>query len=200
MNTQPTPPTDQQLNDLETLAKNIPAGPWTVDDTHAELRGSHGNLLADLWDDRLGAYFAALSPDAVRALVAEVRRLRAALANEERQHGDTIDDRDHFHEMADKLAYAVAPEEVIGEHSSMNCPWDNALDLITPMAEVDKLRQQLAAGRAQAWRDLADRADPQRPEVSFFGDHGHQVGAWMRKQAEYEDRNAAVRPAVETGA
>lgn len=66
--------------------------------------------------------------------------------------------------------------------------------------EVRRLRAELAAGRAQAWRDLADRADPQRPEISFFSDHGHEVGAWMRKQAEYEDRNAAARPAVETGA
>lgn len=77
--TDPAPPTGQQLDELETLAKNIPSGPWTVDDSRAELRGSHGNLLADLWDDRLGAYFAAMH-DAALPLVAEVRRLRAELA------------------------------------------------------------------------------------------------------------------------
>lgn len=76
MNEQPTTLTEQQLDELETLAKNIPSGPWTVDDSRAELRGSHGNLLADLWDDRLGAYFAAMH-DAALPLVAEVRRLRA---------------------------------------------------------------------------------------------------------------------------
>ncbi|NUR04357.1 MAG: hypothetical protein HOY79_49990 [Streptomyces sp.] len=70
---------DQQLNELETLVKNIPAGPWTVDDSCAELRGSHGNLLADLWDDRLGPYFAAMH-DAALPLVTEVRRLRDELA------------------------------------------------------------------------------------------------------------------------
>ena len=124
--------------------------------------------------------------DAGAALVAEVRRLRAELeqerenyrayrigaegakqmladrlAKEERQHGDTIDDRDRFHDMADKLAYAVAPEEIIGEHSSMNCPWENALDLITPMAEVDTLRQQIAAFTtlADRWQQMANHGD-----------------------------------------
>lgn len=80
--------------------------------------------------------------DALDESEAENARLRKRLADEERLHGSTIDERDHFHEMADKLAYAVAPEEVIGEHSSMNCPWENALDLITPKAEVDKLRDE----------------------------------------------------------
>lgn len=104
-----TPPTEQQLDGYEAAARNAA---------------------------RIGS---GIDPAAVLELAAEVRRLQAALAKEERLHGDTIDDRDRFHDMADKLAYAVAPEEVIGEHSSMNCPWENALDLITPMAGVDKL-------------------------------------------------------------
>lgn len=73
-------------------------------------------------------------------LKAEVDRLRAALAKEERLHGDTIDDRDRAQDAADKLAYAVAPEGVIGEHTADNCPWTNALNLITPKAEVRRLR------------------------------------------------------------
>ena len=98
----------------------------------------------------------------VDAMAEEIRRLRAEndrlttkLAAEERLHGDTIDDRDRFHDMADKLAYAIAPEEVIGEHSSMNCPWDNALDLITPKAEVDKLRARVAELEQTATEVLA---------------------------------------------
>lgn len=82
-------------------------------------------------------------------LEAERDELRIKLAAAEkhareldRALGETIDDRDRTEEAADKLAYAVAPIEVIGEHSSMNCPWENALDLITPMAEVDKLRDE----------------------------------------------------------
>lgn len=83
----------------------------------------------------------------VRVLLAEVRRLRAANEQLDRALGETIDDRDQAHEILDKLAYAVAPVEVIGEHSSMNCPWTNALGLITPAAEVDKLRADRAARR-----------------------------------------------------
>lgn len=78
-------------------------------------------------------------------LKAEVDRLRSELAREQRLHGDTIDDRDRAQDMADKLAYAVAPETVIGEHTADNSPWANALELITSAAEVDKLRAELAA-------------------------------------------------------
>lgn len=53
-----------------------------------------------------------------------------------------IDERDSREALLDRFAAAVAPEEVIGEHSSGNCPWENALDLITPAAEVDALRQE----------------------------------------------------------
>jgi hypothetical protein len=56
----------------------------------------------------------------------------------------------------------------------------------------------LADARVQAIRDLADKADPQRPEISFFGDHGHIVGEWMRKQAEYEQQRLAATPAADT--
>lgn len=58
-------------------------------------------------------------------------------------------------------------------------------------ATIGRLRAELTTARVQAIRDLADKADPQRPEISFFGDHGHEVGAWMRKQAEYAERAAA---------
>jgi hypothetical protein len=82
-------------------------------------------------------------------LLAEIRRLRAELARQERLHGDTIDDRDRAQDAADKLAYAVASEDVIGEHTADNSPWANALDLVTPKATVDKLRADLTAVRSQ---------------------------------------------------
>lgn len=46
-----------------------------------------------------------------------------------------IKDRDHCHEMADKLANAIAKhfDVEIGEHSNMNCPWENALEWIYPI-------------------------------------------------------------------
>ena len=43
-----------------------------------------------------------------------------------------IDERDRYHDWADKLAQAIAAHmcENIGEHSSSNNPWANALELI----------------------------------------------------------------------
>jgi multidrug efflux pump subunit AcrA (membrane-fusion protein) len=70
--------------------------------------------------------------------LAERGRLLSEMADQSLQQWDTAQ------EMADKLAYAVAPLEVIGEHSSGNCPWENALELITPVAEVDRLRSENA--------------------------------------------------------
>ncbi len=104
----------------------------------------------DTNDLDLGGLAMALSMTANRAQ-AEIDELKTKLATAERQNreldrslDEVIGERDNCHDIADKLAYAVAPEEVIGEHSSHNCPWQNALDLITPMAEVDQLRQDVA--------------------------------------------------------
>lgn len=72
---------------------------------------------------------------------AEAERLKT---EHERESMQLIDERDNREEWADRLADAVGPIELIGEHSSGNNPWANALDLITPHAEVQKLRAQVA--------------------------------------------------------
>ncbi len=41
-----------------------------------------------------------------------------------------IDERDRLESMLDRFAYAVAPESEIGEHSSANDPWANALAIL----------------------------------------------------------------------
>lgn len=46
----------------------------------------------------------------------------------EREISKLIDERDYLEEMCDKLAYCIASEEVLGEHSNGNDPWQNALD------------------------------------------------------------------------
>jgi chromosome segregation ATPase len=81
------------------------------------------------------------------ALAAEVERLRAQAARAEeldKALGEVIDERDTLHDRLDAMAYAVAPIKVIGEHSSENDPWRNAADLITPAAEVERLRAALS--------------------------------------------------------
>jgi hypothetical protein len=42
----------------------------------------------------------------------------------------TIQQRDDAEDWADRLAYAIAPMDVIGEHSTANSPWQNALDYL----------------------------------------------------------------------
>lgn len=69
----------------------------------------------------------------IDAQAAEIRRAEAdALVD--------IDQRDRAELWADRLAGAVGGIDLIGEHSNANCPWENAYDLITPHAEVVKLR------------------------------------------------------------
>lgn len=86
----------------------------------------------------------------VRELYADLQKaqrerdeLKERVTELDRDLGETIDDRDRAQDAADKLAYAIAPIEVIGEHSSENDPWKNALERVTPLAEVKSLRSQL---------------------------------------------------------
>lgn len=80
----------------------------------------------------------------VDRLNALVKGLRSEAEREEQTTGNLIDERDNFHALLDRFAAAVAPIEVIGEHSSGNDPWLNALDMVTPAAEVDRLRAQVS--------------------------------------------------------
>lgn len=49
-----------------------------------------------------------------------------------------ISERDNAIEWADKLASAIAPDHVLGEHSNTNDPWHNALEYIRN--QRDKLK------------------------------------------------------------
>lgn len=68
------------------------------------------------------------------------RRIADLEADHERECLDLIDERDALHERLDQLALAVGGIEVIGEHSNLNDPWAEALELVTPYLEVEALR------------------------------------------------------------
>ena len=57
---------------------------------------------------------------------------RAKLTKEEADHTRSLEERDRYHDVADKLAQAIADryQSDIGEHSNINDPWQNALNLI----------------------------------------------------------------------
>lgn len=63
---------------------------------------------------------------------AELSTLRAQVAELERSETQLIGERDEAVSMADKLAYGIAEEfrVDVGEHSSANCPWEEALEVL----------------------------------------------------------------------
>ncbi|GAA3372238.1 hypothetical protein GCM10017744_102940 [Streptomyces antimycoticus] len=86
--------------------------------------------------------------------------LKKRVAELDRELGKTIDQRDRVEDVADQLAYAIAPAEAIGEHSSENDPWQNALDIVTPAAKVDELKKQVAALNDRLHDAAVTRSEP----------------------------------------
>jgi DNA repair exonuclease SbcCD ATPase subunit len=114
----------------------------------------------------------------LRPLKAEVKRLTARVKDLELSEDDAISDRDEYQKVLDEFAYRVAPESVIGEHSSGNDPWTNALELLTSAADVEKLKAErdtargLLAGSQKelraavaAWGQAERERDEARAEV-----------------------------------
>ncbi len=72
----------------------------------------------------------------IQSLGDTFREEKAAWQADRERHakelGQAIDERDEYHDMADRLAQAIADHLMvaIGEHSSGNCPWMRALDEI----------------------------------------------------------------------
>lgn len=66
--------------------------------------------------------------EVVRRQAHEIDCLQASEFREVEIHGQTIDERDRMHEVADTLAHGISNHfrVEIGEHSSMNCPWAEA--------------------------------------------------------------------------
>jgi hypothetical protein len=79
------------------------------------------------------------------ALLERARAAERARDEEERAHLETIDQRDRAEDAADRLAYAIAPMEEIGEHSNLNDPWQNALDALgIQQATLQAKEQEIA--------------------------------------------------------
>lgn len=94
---------------------------------------------------------------AARQPVWETERLDRAL-------GETIDRRDRYHEVADELAGHIAriTRVEIGEHSSDNCPWENALraaEEYKPAQAVDLGQFRKAVAFAIACLDSDDQPE-----------------------------------------
>ncbi|WP_060905382.1 hypothetical protein [Streptomyces scabiei] len=77
-----SPLTTQQLDEIETRATAATSGPWTVSEDYADVLDSEGHHLASFWGQPVGEFIAYARED-VPALLAEVRRLNAALAEQQ---------------------------------------------------------------------------------------------------------------------
>ncbi len=76
-----------------------------------------------------------------------VQQREAGRREESLAHMETINQRDHYHDIADKLAEGIGEHfgEDIGEHSSTNCPWDSAMGLLGLRPEFVKCEGHMAA-------------------------------------------------------
>ncbi|MFH9761359.1 hypothetical protein ACH4MJ_04395 [Streptomyces anulatus] len=138
-----TPDREQEIRTLDLLE--------LMSDRVAPVISGHlAVLLAEV--DRLRAENDRLGNDLIGANLAlwedgrEIDRLRLALKSAQRGRRELRAERDACHDWADTLAYKVAPVEVLGRHGEEGrYPWGDALDLITPAAEVDALEARHAA-------------------------------------------------------
>jgi chromosome segregation ATPase len=119
-----------------------------------------------------------------------------ALAESERSHGQTIDERESFHDAADNLAYAIAPLEVIGEHSSMNDPWTNALDAL----EAERAEHETALTTEREARQQAERERDEHAETihRISAEHSRLNASLTASEQSRETLRTALEDAVES--
>ncbi|MFF2612672.1 hypothetical protein [Kitasatospora sp. NPDC058046] len=140
----PIPPLD--LDAIQARADAATPGPWRATDdddtwrmhgTHPRIPGMKWQILkapkantpyAEYWPSPADAEFIVQARQDVPALLARVQELETELHRERAAHSSTIDERDRAAHYADRLAAALAPIDVRGEHSIGNCPWMAALN------------------------------------------------------------------------
>lgn len=98
-------------------------------------------------------------------LIAALLAAPQARPSDDELWDQTLAERDEYHDMADKLADAIADHLLveIGEHSSSNCPWMRALDAIqnaapqaSEAARDDVIEQIAALIGGHTWGDASE--------------------------------------------
>lgn len=152
----PEPPTD--LRDAIAAAIERHEVVWVDHDTGWECGcNEHGDCaLMPTRADAVHHIADAVLPTVQAHVAAEVERARAEA---DKELDEALRERDETEAIADRLAYSIAPQEVIGEHSSGNFPWLNALDLAPKggwQAAVERARVEGAAEALRlAAKDIA---------------------------------------------
>lgn len=132
----------------------------TIEKLKQEVR-QHFNAYAPEYESMIHNQFDELIDylAATNRFVQEPTGDRADLAKEEQAHLKTIDQRDYYHDQADALAKEIARvlEIDIGEHSSANCPWTNALEAIeqAPALSTPPVPSEVLQHVAEVLNDMA---------------------------------------------
>jgi hypothetical protein len=183
------------LDQIEARANAATPGPWCTDSWEI-YQDSEYQPGISFWigetcradeenDGRADAEFVAAARTDVPAMAAEIRRLRA--------------------ELADLQTVAVHARSALAALCyDLEDPGSNALGALYLISQatlaVDAPKDDTAAALArhasEVLEQTADMADPEPPEASFFGDYGPQVADWLRRRAKYATQTAAVSAAA----
>lgn len=131
------------------------------------------------------------TPDQVAKDLSRVRGIAAATEADVQRLNTAIDEvlkeRDELHDRLDQFAYTVAPQSVIGEHSSGNDPWANALEMLTPAAGVEELKTDRDRARDAAVALEQEMARVRELHAKFVCGCGvdHGIGCKECRSGEY---------------
>ncbi|WP_432592765.1 hypothetical protein [Stenotrophomonas maltophilia] len=184
----------------------------TLQDNDGELRRERYDLDADCWvegGEPLGYFYREQQPDASPPAQ---QPAQVYLDGLDRALGETIGQRDRYHEVADDLAGHIAriTGVDVGEHSSANCPWRNAIEAAEeykPAQAVD-LGPTLQAGVAEwmgqcflpsLYSNMTERGDRLLEEVlELLQAHGYDK-ARVPTLVSYVFGRPVGEPAQEVG-
>lgn len=137
--------------------------------------------------------------DAALARVAELER---KLRDEENAHTTTIEQRDNAEHWADQLAKAIAERfgVDIGEHSNLNCPWNEALVWMQQppaqaqhsVLELEQSRSALTEAQMRRIYENSTEAENERLGFAAFArlmrraEAVHQIAAAPGKEVVHE--------------
>ncbi|MBH1617868.1 hypothetical protein I5U23_08020 [Stenotrophomonas maltophilia] len=124
----------------------------------------------------------------------------------DRALGEVIDQRDRYHEVADELAARIAAITGvdIGEHSSANCPWQNAIEAAEeykPTQAVDL--SSLVSELAEADREYAEAKKKYHTvsaKMSAAGVRASCMAAYEREITAKARLDAAIRALIDSQA
>lgn len=193
-----TPPTEQQLDEIETRHAAASKGPWRRSEDYSDVLAPDGSQLASYWMSADGE-FIAHAPEDVRTLLDEVRRLTAALT-----------EMTHCRDNALRALYRDDVETDIDLEETIAAPfygpgwdWDEsdlkpvvreAADAVRPaFGKLTEERDQLRA-ESERVRRIANRL---AAHAAGFGDvlDESDRGPWGRTVgADIAELSAAVAP------